>query len=137
MKVITYNCKNAGHVKPEKKGKPAIITMMISGAIRLNKPLAEILSLRNGAGIEFHQDEQYPSDWYISVSASPLAFKVKMLRNGAASITSNTLVGIVAASISVNKKADTPPRQFQMGVEKYPKEKGMYALCTMKCKAGK
>lgn len=127
MKVITYNCENAGHVKPEKKGKPAIITMMISGAIRLNKPLAEILSLRNGAGIEFHQDEQYPSDWYISVSASPLAFKVKMLRNGAASITSNTLVGIVAASISVNKKADTPPDNFRWVSRNIQKKKG----CTL------
>lgn len=137
MKFITFNRKNAGHVKPEKKGKPAIITMSFSGVIRMNKPLVELLSLQEGAGIEFHQDEQYPADWYISLSSSVLAFKVKMLKNGAARIISNTLVGFVAASISINKKADTPPRQFHMSVEKYPKEKGMYALCTMKAKPGK
>ena len=130
MKLITYTTKNAPHVKPEKKtAAKAFMVFRSSGIIQLNLALTKLLKIQDGARIALHQDAQYPTDWYVSLSDKPEGFKVSMLKTKGCTIQSNQLVGLVAASISVNKDVSAP-KSFRIEVERYPREKALYALKT-------
>ena len=132
MRLITYTTKNAPHVTPEKKtAAKAFMVFRSSGIIQLNLALTKLLKIQDGARIALHQDAQYPSDWYISLTDKPEGFKVTMLKSKGCTIQSNQLVGLVAASVSVNKD-NAAPKSFRIDVERYPKEKELYGLCTAK-----
>ena len=131
MRLITYTTKNAPHIKPEKKNAAkAFMIFRNSGAIQLNSALTKLLNIQEGARIALLQDAQYPSDWYVSLSDKPDGFKVTMLKTKGCTIMSNQLVGLVLASTSASEDASTPPKSFKIEVERYPKEKGLYALRT-------
>lgn len=51
-----------------KKGMAPRIRLIPSGLITLNGTLCEKLGLEVGSGVDFHQDEDEPKDWYISVN---------------------------------------------------------------------
>lgn len=102
-----------------------------SGIIQLNLALTKLLKIQDGARIALHQDAQYPSDWYVSLTDKPEGFKVTMLKSKGCTIQSNQLVGLVAASVSVNKDS-AAPKSFRIDIERYPKEKELYGLCTAK-----
>ena len=133
MRLITYTTKNAPHIKPERKAvAKAYVIFRKSGIIQLNLALTKLMNIQEGARIALHQDAQYPSDWYISLTDKPDGFKVTMLKTKGCTIQSNQLVGLVESSTSVNKDLPTPPRQFRIEVERFPKEKGLYGLSTAK-----
>lgn len=131
MRLITYTTKNAPHVKPEKKtAAKAFMIFRSSGVIQLNLTLTKLLNIEDGARIVLHQDAQYPSDWYVSLTDKLEGFKVSMMKTKGCTIQSNQLVGLVAASISVDKDVSAPPKSFRIEVERYPREKALYALKT-------
>lgn len=81
MRLITYTTKNAPHVKPEKKTTAkAFMIFRSSGIIQLNLALTKLLKIQDGARIALHQDAQYPTDWYVSLTDKPEGFKVTMLK---------------------------------------------------------
>ena len=133
MRLITYTTKNAPHVKLEKKtAAKDFMVFRSSGIIQLNLALTKLLKIQDGARIALHQDAQYPSDWYVSLTDKPEGFKATILKSKGCTIQSNQLVGLVAASVSVNKDSAAPPKSFRIDVERYPTEKEFYGLCTAK-----
>lgn len=111
MKLITYTTKNAPHIAPDKqKSAKAFITFRANGMITLNLALCKLLNIQEGARISFHQDSQYPSDWYVSLSDKPDGFRVTMLKTRGCTIQSNQLVGLIAASVSIGKDIPPPSR---------------------------
>lgn len=131
MKLITYTTKNAPHVKPEKKtAAKAFMIFRSSGIIQLNLALTKLLKIQDGARIALHQDAQYPSDWYVSLTDKLDGFKVSMLKSKGCTIQSNQLVGLIAASISVNKDNTTPPSHSELKSNVTPKKKS-FMLSTL------
>lgn len=45
--------------------RPPAITMNKTGNFRLNKALVDMMKLKSGAGIAFHQDKVESADWYV------------------------------------------------------------------------
>lgn len=74
----------------------------------MNMALVQQLRIVDGDRVVLYQDADYPSDWYISRSSNPAAFRVTLSKTRG-SIQSNQLVGLVAAAVGINKST-TPPR---------------------------
>lgn len=110
MKLITFTTKNAPHqAQPRRSSQPWIIFRK-SGFIQMNMALVQQLRIVDGDRVVLYQDADYPSDWYISRSSNPAAFRVTLSKTRG-SIQSNQLVGLVAAAIGISKST-TPPPEF-------------------------
>ena len=132
MKLITYTTKNAPHIKPENKVSKAFVIFRQSGIIQLNLALTKLLNIQEGARIAFHQDAQYPSDWYISLTDKPEGFKVTMLKTKGCTIQSNQLVGLVESSTSVNKDLPTPPGNSELKLNVSRRKRGFMVFVQLK-----
>lgn len=134
MKLITYTTKNAPHVGTPKKSQVRLfIIFRRSGLIHLNLGVTKLLGIQHGARIALHQDTQYPSDWYISLSSGLDGFQVSMLNRSGCTIKSDQLVETIRCAIGIGK-GNAAPRSFRINVKPYPAEKGLYALCTANVK---
>lgn len=78
MKIKVFNSTNT---KSERisRGEPAI-AFDKKGMFRINKPACEMLKLKGGGQIEFLQDEEKPTSWYITTPKKD-GFVVKELKN--------------------------------------------------------
>lgn len=133
MKLITYTTKNAPHIKPETKAvAKAFVIFRKSGIIQLNLALTKLLNIQEGARIAFHQDAQYQSDWYISLTDKPEGFKVTMLKTKGCTIQSNQLVGLVETSTSVNKDLPTPPVNSELKLNVSRRKRGFMVFVPLK-----
>lgn len=133
MKLITYTMKNAPHIKPETKAvAKAYVIFRKSGIIQLNLALTKLMNIQEGARIALHQDAQYQSDWYISLTDKPDGFKVTMLKTKGCTIQSNQLVGLVESSTSVNKDLPTPPDNFVSKLSVSQRKKGFIVSVPLK-----
>lgn len=133
MKLITYTMKNAPHIKPETKAvAKAYVIFRKSGIIQLNLALTKLMNIQEGARIALHQDAQYQSDWYISLTDKPDGFKVTMLKKKGCTIQSNQLVGLVESSTSVNKDLPTPPDNFVSKLSVSRRKKGFIVSVPLK-----
>lgn len=132
MKLIPFTTKNAPHqAQPRRSSQPWIIFRK-SGIIQMNMALVQQLRIVDGDRVVLYQDADYPSDWYISRSSNPAAFRVTLFKTRG-SIQSNQLVGLVAAAIGINKST-TPPQNFRIPVALFPAKEEIFALCTAKVK---
>lgn len=134
MRLITYTTKNVPHVGAPKKKAALFLIFRRSGVIQLNSGATKLLGIQPGARIALHQDAQYPSDWYISLSSDPSGFQVSMLDTRGCVIKSDQLVEAIRRAIGIGKGNAAPPKSFRISVDPCPKEKGLYALCTAKVK---
>ena len=133
MRLITYTTKNAPHVKPERKAvAKAYVIFRKSGIIQLNLALTKLMNIQEGARIALHQDAQYPSDWYISLTDKPDGFKVTMLKTKGCTIQSNQLVGLVESSTSVNKDLPTPPDNSELKLNVSRRKRGFMVSVPLK-----
>lgn len=62
MKIKTFDL---GPDPNRRVGEPRIRVNTI-GVITINTALCELLDLKHGSGVDFHQDLEEPRDWYIS-----------------------------------------------------------------------
>lgn len=135
MRLITYTTKNAPHVGTPRKNRARLfVVFRRSGLVQLNSGATKLLGIQSGARIALHQDAQYPSDWYISLSSDPSGFQVSMLGTRGCVIKSDQLVEAIRRAIGIGKGNAAPPKSFRISVDPCPKEKGLYALCTAKVK---
>lgn len=135
MRLITYTTKNVPHIgTPRKSQAKLFIIFRRSGLIQLNLGVTKLLGIQQGARIALHQDAQYSSDWYISLSSSLDGFQVSMLSTRGCTIKSDQLVETIRCAIGIGKGNAAPLKSFRIGVEPYPKEKGLYALRTANVK---
>lgn len=79
MKFVTYNSENLVQ-KKSKAPKLARIQFNPSGRIGLNQRAKEQLAINDDTCISFHQNEQDPQEWYISLDRKGL--KVRNNANG-------------------------------------------------------
>lgn len=127
MKFVTYDNKNAAHIPAKTGRKKMSIRMRTSGTIILSASLIAELGIKNGGGIVFLQDSNYPSDWYIKRSDNPQSFKVSITdKKGFGKIKSNQLVSIIRKSV------DTTLDSFSMNVFQDPQMSDCFALATAK-----
>ncbi len=68
MKLKTFNQSNLPVVA---KGKPTIRLSLPSGLITISPVAGEILGLTKNSHVEFCQNEDTPSDWYLHVTNAP------------------------------------------------------------------
>lgn len=131
MRLITYTTKNAPHVgTPRKNRAKLFIVFRRSGLIHLNLGVTKLLGIQQGARIALHQDAQYPSDWYISLSSDLDGFQATMLKRKGCAIKSDQLVETIRRAIGIGKGNAAPPKSFRISVDPCPKGKELYALCT-------
>lgn len=71
MKLKTFNQSNLPVVA---KGKPTIRLSLPSGLITISPVAGEILGLTKNSHVEFCQNEDTPSDWYLHVTNAPPDF---------------------------------------------------------------
>jgi|LakMenEpi03Aug12_release.lakeMendotaPanAssembly.Ray.scaffolds.fasta_scaffold1068438_1 hypothetical protein len=62
MKLKTFNAENTFS---QRQTKPFIQVSQKTGLFGFNKAVNEILELKSGDQIQFHQDEENPDEWYI------------------------------------------------------------------------
>jgi hypothetical protein len=87
MKKKVFNKKNTVGLRGG-----ALISINPNGYITLSPELVERLSLnKKDVGVEFIQDEDRPTDWYLNVSRGPDAIKLRMHANGGGKLQSSFL----------------------------------------------
>lgn len=135
MRLITYTTKNAPHVgTPRKNWARLFVVFRRSGLIHLNLGVTKLLGVQQGARIALHQDAQYPSDWYISLSSGLDGFQATMLKRKGCAIKSDQLVETIRCAIGIGEGNAAPPKSFRISVDPCPKEKGLYTLRTANVK---
>lgn len=80
MKLKTFNQSNLPVVA---KGKPTIRLSLPSGLITISPVAGEILGLTKNSHVEFCQNEDTPSDWYLHVTNAPPGFPLRQKNAGA------------------------------------------------------
>lgn len=65
MKLKKFTPENCISEKGQHAGKPCIGISLKSGLLRINKQACELLQLKDGDQVLFHQDEEEPENWYI------------------------------------------------------------------------
>jgi len=106
MKLITYNsvkCHSVGGIK-----KPTIYVHR-TGLFSFSGTLSKSLGLKPGTGILFHQDEDDREDWYIQVSDTPEAFRLRATKSKSTCFSSVELMKIFMNSLKLTKKGITLP----------------------------
>ena len=63
MKLRTFNATNIQ--KGIKNVKPFIHMNIVTGVISMNRGACELLGVREGDGVQMHQDEDDPETWFI------------------------------------------------------------------------
>lgn len=63
MKLKTFNAYNMQ--KGAKNFRPFITLNIKSGVITVNRGAAELMGIKQGDGVQLHQDEDDPESWYI------------------------------------------------------------------------
>ena len=71
MKLRKFNQSNLPVVS---KGKPTIRLSLSSGLISISPVAGEILGLTKKSHVEFCQNEETPSDWYLHITNAPRDF---------------------------------------------------------------
>ncbi|HBL74273.1 MAG: hypothetical protein A2W90_18135 [Bacteroidetes bacterium GWF2_42_66] len=77
MNLKEYNAANSQVIR---HGAVSIRVNAKTGVISLSSATVKILGLEAGNGIAIINDEDSPKDWYIHVSASPDAFKLRTFK---------------------------------------------------------
>jgi len=80
-----------------------------------------LLEIQAGDGVELLQDQNYPTDWYISKSDGPAGFVVRASKHKTLQFTSAELVGAIAKAINA------PPFSF-LSFELVSASSGLLAL---------
>lgn len=94
-----------------------------SGKISFTCELVDKLKL-NKAGIEFIQDEEKPKEWYIEISNSPDAIKLREEKNNVWAFQSTYLARTILDSLELDKGT------YKIPVAIVPAEKNLYAILT-------
>lgn len=125
MRLITYTTKNAPHVGTPRKNRARLfVVFRRSGLIRLDLGVTKLLGVQQGARIALHQDAQYPSDWYISLSSGLDGFQATMLKRKGCNIKSDQLVETIRCAIGIGEGNAAPPQVIQNKCGSMPEGEG-------------
>jgi hypothetical protein len=62
MKLKTFNTENT---YSQRESKPFILVSQKTGLFGFNKAVNQLLALKAGDQLQFHQDEENPDEWYL------------------------------------------------------------------------
>lgn len=123
MNLKTYNLQNAPHKVAKKVNKRLSFRFNDKGKFIIGRILYE--KMGKPANVVILQDTQYPTDFYIQASKTPMAFPLKNGSRNQVFFNSNTMAGIIAEAIHL-----TPPYSVKFMVTE--KEDGLFCIGTRK-----
>ncbi|GHE65150.1 hypothetical protein [Roseivirga thermotolerans] len=114
MKLKTYSPQNLPVVIT---GQPLIRINVKSGLISFSKMAVKELGISSSHGLQFHQDEDRPQDWYVSISAysEPDCFSIRV-KDHSLSFNCRALVQQIQDSIPNTKGM----KSFRMNLSTTP-----------------
>jgi hypothetical protein len=117
MKKKIFNRRNAVGLRGG-----AVLAINPNGYISFSRDLTERLGLnKKDAGVEFIQDEDRPTDWYVNVSRGPDAIKIRLGEDGGGKIQSTFLAREMLRSMKLEGG-------HKMQVATEPAEPNTYAI---------
>lgn len=131
MKLKIYNKENATSYFSSKAGQPRVSFYPKNGNIVLNRALSEKLTLSSGGiAVEFAQDENEPTDWFLRVNPDGLVLKEKLSKGQSTGYFNCSSTKIVKDLLSSIDKDTT----ISCVVGSTPAEDGWYPIFTSSAK---
>lgn len=125
MKRKVYTTANTGHTR--KTGNFLTVSRK-SGALKFTKELTDELKLK-GKKVQFVQDEEKPSEWFIEITNDAHAFPVRISPTGA-----GVLQSVVICSELLKSAGLADDSSYRFLISTTPVEKTLYPIIT---KSGK
>lgn len=100
MKLITFDTSN---IIDQKRGD-ATIHFTTGGAATLSKTAVENMNLQAGEMLAFHQDEENPEDWYISLSEDGFLLRQDKNETSRLKFNSSILCKMILSNLEIDSK---------------------------------
>ena len=125
MELYTFNRQNAYNVYSKHECK---IRVKPNGQIAFSKGFSNVLQLKTGDGILFHQDKKNTIDWYIEKTKDESGIRINQATNKVFGFSSRRIASEILKSVNCEGMSTS------FKVAKNPTEGKYYAIITKSAK---
>jgi hypothetical protein len=101
MKLKTFNTENT---YSKRESKPFILVSQKTGLFGFNKGVNQLLALKAGDQLQFHQDEENPDEWYLE-KVKQGGFTLRDYKGGSLLLNNTTLARKIFESVECEKRS--------------------------------